>query len=59
MRKRLFKLQRKFMIKFAKMACKNSQEIVDLTDELVRILKLENEQWFLDWQDEINRVSVK
>jgi hypothetical protein len=28
-------------------------------DTKVRKLGLENEQWFLDWQDEINKISVK
>lgn len=28
-------------------------------DTKVRKLGLENEQWFLDWQDELNKISVR
>ena len=28
-------------------------------DAKVRKLGLENEQWFLDWQDELNKISVR
>lgn len=28
-------------------------------DQLVRKTKLDNEQFFLDWQDKINEISVK
>ena len=28
-------------------------------DQLVRKTKLENEQFFLDWQDKVNEISVK
>lgn len=28
-------------------------------DREVRARGLQNEQWFLDWQDELNRISVK
>lgn len=28
-------------------------------DVKVRKLGLENEQWFLDWQDELNKISVR
>lgn len=28
-------------------------------DKLFRNKKFENEQWFLDWQDELNEISVR
>ena len=28
-------------------------------DQLVRKTKLDNEQFFLDWQDKVNEISVK
>ena len=28
-------------------------------DREVRAKGLQNEQWFLDWQDELNKISVK
>lgn len=28
-------------------------------DKEVRNLGLQNEQWFLDWQDKLNEISVK
>lgn len=28
-------------------------------DAKARKLGLENEQWFLDWQDELNKISTK
>ena len=36
-----------------------SLELVRTTDKLVRDNKLENSQEFLDWQDELNALSVK
>lgn len=36
-----------------------SLDLIRSTDKLIRNLKLENEQEFLDWQDEINAISVK
>lgn len=32
---------------------------IEVLDREVRSLKLENSQWFIDWQDELNRISVK
>ena len=34
-------------------------DLIRSTDKLIRNLKLENEQEFLDWQDDINAISVK
>ena len=36
-----------------------SLDLIRSTDKLIRNLKLENEQEFLDWQDELNALSVK
>ena len=38
---------------------KKSSELIRSTDTLIRNLKLENSQEFLDWQDDINAISVK
>jgi hypothetical protein len=38
---------------------KKSLELIRSTDTLIRNLKLENSQEFLDWQDDINAISVK
>lgn len=32
---------------------------IGIFDREVRARGLENEQWFIDWQDELNRISVK
>lgn len=37
----------------------NLLSLVELIDKEVRARGLQNEQWFLDWQDELNRISVK
>lgn len=42
-----------------KTVLEKSLELVKSTDSLIRNLKLENEQEFLDWQDAINVISVK
>ena len=34
-------------------------ELVKITDKLMRDNKQENSQEFLDWQDELNAISVK
>lgn len=36
-----------------------SLDLIRSTDKLIRNLKLENSQEFLDWQDELNALSVK
>ena len=33
--------------------------IVQMLDQMVREHGFENEQWFLDWQDRLNEISVK
>ena len=42
-----------------KIMLEKSLELVRTTDKLVRDNKLENSQEFLDWQDELNALSVK
>ena len=42
-----------------KVVLEKSLELVKTTDKLVRDNKLENSQEFLDWQDELNALSVK
>lgn len=37
----------------------NLLSLVELIDKEVRARGLQNEQWFLDWQDALNRISVK
>lgn len=34
-------------------------EYIEMIDKEVRNLGLQNEQWFLDWQDKLNEISVK
>ncbi len=34
-------------------------ETINAIDKQVRASHLENEQWFLDWQDKLNEISVK
>lgn len=33
--------------------------MAETLDQLVREHNLQNEQWFLDWQDKLNEISVK
>lgn len=47
------------LIEALKVACKESVEALKEVDETVRENGLENEQWFLDWQDKLNEISVK
>ena len=37
------------------------KSIYDLNkiDSKIRMLGLQNEQWFLDWQDKLNEISVR
>ena len=37
----------------------NLLSLIELIDKEVRARGLQNEQWFLDWQDALNRISVK
>lgn len=43
------------LIEYALQALNNINNI----DREVRARGLQNEQWFLDWQDALNRISVK
>lgn len=49
------KIQVKLLQKLCNKIIKNSKEC----DEITRKLGLENEQWFINWQDELNAISVK
>lgn len=31
----------------------------DVIDKEVRSLGLQNEQWFIDWQDKLNKITVR
>ena len=42
-----------------KVVLEKSLDLIRSTDKLIRNLKLENSQEFLDWQDELNALSVK
>ena len=47
------------LIEALKVAREESVEALKEVDETVRENGLENEQWFLDWQDKLNEISVK
>ena len=36
-----------------------TKSVIIATGSKYRLLGLENEQWFLDWQDELNKISVR
>ena len=37
----------------------NIINLADKFDFLVRKLNRQNEQWFIDWQDKLNKISVR
>ena len=47
------------LLEALKIACKETLYAVQELDKMVREKALENEQWFLDWQDKLNEISVK
>ena len=47
------------IIEALKVACEESIDAIKEVDTMVRETGLENEQWFLDWQDKLNEISVK
>lgn len=49
----------KILIKLLQILCKKIIKKSKLCDETVRKFGLENEQWFINWQDELNAISVK
>lgn len=34
-------------------------EYIQMVDREVRAKRLQNEQWFINWQDKLNEISVK
>ena len=49
----------KLYLKLLKQAALKSIKDIKIIDQEVRLYDLQNEQWFINWQDEINRISVK
>ena len=49
----------KLYLKLLKQAALKSVKDIKIIDQEVRLYDLQNEQWFINWQDEINRISVK
>lgn len=47
------------LLEVLKIACNESLYAVQEVDKMIRANALENEQWFLDWQDKLNEISVK
>ena len=47
------------LLEVLKVACNESLYAVQEVDKMIRANALENEQWFLDWQDKLNEISVK
>ena len=47
------------LLEALKFACEESLDAIQEVDKIVRENGLENEQWFLDWQDKLNEISVK
>ncbi len=33
--------------------------VIDILDKEVRSRELQNEQWFIEWQDKLNEISVR
>ena len=52
-------LRKKTLIEGLKYACNKVIENTKAIDELVRENNLQNEQFFIDWQDELNEISVR
>ena len=46
-------------LKLLKQAALKSINDIKIIDQEARLYNLQNEQWFINWQDEINRISVK
>lgn len=51
---------KKFVMKEAyKIILEKTLKLVKVADQLIRYNGLENSQEFIDWQDELNAISVK
>lgn len=46
-------------LKLLKQAALKSIKDIKIIDQEARLYNLQNEQWFINWQDEINKISVK
>jgi hypothetical protein len=46
-------------LKLLKQAALKSIRDIKIIDQEARLYNLQNEQWFINWQDEINKISVK
>lgn len=49
----------KVLVKLLQILCKKIIKRSKLVDKTVREFNLENEQWFINWQDDLNAISVK
>lgn len=52
-------IRRRHKIKMLCKAFKRSIKEANFIDNFARQLEFENDQHFLDWQDELNKISVK
>ena len=46
-------------LKLLKQAALKSIKDIKIIDQEARLYNCQNEQWFINWQDEINKISVK
>lgn len=46
-------------LKLLKQAALKSINDLKIIDKEARLYNHQNEQWFIDWQDELNKISVK
>ena len=53
------KLKIEALIEGLKYACDNVIETANIIDETARKQGLNNEQFFIDWQDKLNEISVR
>lgn len=49
----------KLYLKLLKQAALKSIKDIKIIDQEARLYNCHNDQWFINWQDEINRISVK
>lgn len=49
----------KLYLKLLKQAALKSINDLKIIDQEARLYNCQNEQWFINWQDEINKISVK
>lgn len=46
-------------LRLLKDAALKSIKDLKIIDQEARLYNCQNEQWFLDWQDEVNKISVR